>query len=456
MSSWLPVSFYVAFMSESVEGLSWCKTKCRFAGAARIHPAPMARRAWVSTESHTPISCVSWRGKNRVSLKTLRSRTSWHHLLADCESLSHFLADCRALWDFEHEIWRAGADKFGCQPKQRSDLWRAQLVSVPLRLPGRIHDIRAYWVNLLSIWVILDVSGPIWNSVRNRVWNCALSPEAMCLVPRCLQWANSIHARQPLTCESGPEPMPQAHLSRDVKSVKSVKSVKLLDTVPYCTGWAGNQQIAFRLAAPVTCKTCKSKLTVCIAEGSLQWHGAQINCKSGEHPIGSNWVLHILHRALYALFIPRRLHDEGAHGSILILAHSKRVQLAQLHQTGQHQSCCWAIPDVTPYSRSNIFRRSKRKKAASLSECAFGCYTPLSRFMIASLMITNDHLESMIRDCVCSGWKKAFMPSMVVFDMAWTCLDVALAASACFSLLLGNSHLRCDVQITGRCKGRCL
>ena len=98
---------------ESVEGLSWCKTKCRFAGAARIHPAPMARRAWVSTESHTPISCVSWRGKNRVSL-TLRSRTSWHHLLADCESLSHFLADCRALWDFERELWRAGADKFGC------------------------------------------------------------------------------------------------------------------------------------------------------------------------------------------------------------------------------------------------------------------------------------------------------------------------------------------------------
>ena len=312
------------------------------------------------------------------------------------------------------------------EPKQRStDLWRAnQLVSVPLRLPGRIlHYIRAYWVNLLSIWAILDVSGPIWNSVINRVWNCsALSPEAMCLVPRCLQRANSIHARQPVTCESGPEPMPQAHLSRDVKSVKSVK---LLDTVPYCTGWAGNQQIAFRLAAPVT---CKSKLTVCIAEGSLQWHGAQINCKSGEHPIGSNWVLH------RALFIPR-LHDEGAHGSILILAHSKRVQLAQ-HQTGQHQSCCWAIPDVTPYSRSNIFRRSKRKKAASLSECAFGCYTPLSRFMIASLMITNDHLESMIRDCVCSGWKKgfhAFNGGRIWHGwMAWTWLG---RSSGGFSLL---------------------
>lgn len=51
--------------------------------------------------------------------------------------------------------------------------------------------------------------------------------------------------------------------------------------------------------------------------------------------------------------------------------------------------------------------------------------------------------------------KKVFMPSMVVeFDMdEWLGhgLDVALAASACFSLLLGNSHLRCDVQqITGR------
>ena len=149
----------------------------------------------------------------------------------------------------------------------------------------------------------------------------------------------------------------------------------------------------------------------------------------------SNWVLH------RALFIPR-LHDEGAHGSILILAHSKRVQLAQ-HQTGQHQSCCWAIPDVTPYSRSNIFRRSKRKKAASLSECAFGCYTPLSRFMIASLMITNDHLESMIRDCVCSGWKKGFHAfnggRIWLGWMAWTWLgrssggfSLLQPASACF------------------------
>lgn len=67
-------------------------------------------------------------------------------------------------------------------------------------------------------------------------------------------------------------------------------------------------------------------------------------------------------------------------------------------------------------------------------------------------MITNDHLESMIRVYAVAE-KKAFMPSMVVeCDM-----DEWLGrSSGGFSLLhlLGNSHLRCDVQqITGRSKG---